>query len=459
MSRNRKYMEQFDRNAGKPSDFDSLFHFEKGELIAKRKIRVKSTRSRIAAMCSAAAVIGIAAFAALAYINTKGITSDSVMSRTTGDVSSEPTAYIEENGSQAKLSDFVDRFEYEAAGDLSGNVGLIWDHSSDTKNQNVYLTDWQAVVRFRVASKQYANGKIVYCIKPLECFAEEGFSQSLDSLENETIKFSVPAYDLRELQTGKEYIMPFMTYNLLEHDENSIEVSSVLYADNTGYFAEKTDKGWLIYDCGVNHSELFEAMEADTEEIFNDIKGTGSYYLEPSDEKMNEKIRTYLENRETVYYHTEFDSSTVQRLLEDILPGAEFEKKRYAVNERGEPDKTLVILDNEQYFSLMPYISGNVVFAGTSLNGDMCAAVELERNDDPANEYYCRTILMSGFTELYVSTGDNIDENAVIGVCGSEPVYMQFVDNNGTPMEIDINDFSEETSVSEEDEVIVNYDE
>ena len=138
----------------------------------------------------------------------------------------------------------------------------------------------------------------------MECFAEEGFSQSLNSLENETIKFSVPAYDLRELQTGKEYIMPFMTYNLLEHDENSIEVSSVLYADNTGYFAMKTDKGWLIYDCGVNHSELFEAMEADTEEIFNDIKGTGSYYLEPSDEKMNEKIRTYLENRETVYYHT-----------------------------------------------------------------------------------------------------------------------------------------------------------
>ena len=158
MSRNRKYMEQFDRNAGKPSDFDSLFHFEKGELIAKRKIRVKSTRSRIAAMCSAAAVIGIAAFAALAYINTKGITSDSVMSRTTGDVSSELTAYIEENGSQAKLSDFVDRFEYEAVGDLSGNVGLIWDNSSDTKNQNEYLTDWQAVVRFRVASTQYANG-------------------------------------------------------------------------------------------------------------------------------------------------------------------------------------------------------------------------------------------------------------------------------------------------------------
>lgn len=452
MSRNRKYIEQFDRSAGKPSDFDSLFRFEKGELIAKRKIRVKSARSRIAAMCSAAAVIGIAAFAALAYINTKGIASDTVMSRTTGDVSPELTAYIEENGSQPMLSDFIDRFEYEVTGDLIGNAELLWDYSSDTETYNEYFTDWQAVMRFRVSSKHYTNGKIVYCIKPLECFAEEGFSQSLNSLENETITFSVLAYDLRELQTGKEYIMPFLAYDLTAND-------TIFHADNTGYFAEKTDNGWLIYDCGVNHSELFEAMEEDTEEVFNDINGTGSYHLEPSDEKMNEKIRTFLDSRETVYYHTEFDNGTVQMMLADILPGAEFEKKRYAVNERGEPDRTLLILDNEQYFSLMPNISGNVVFAGTSLNGDKCAAVELAYYGEPAEEFYCRTILMSGFTELNVSTGDIIDENTVIGVCGSEPVYMQFIDNNGLPIVIDINDLSEETTVSAEDEVIVDYDE
>lgn len=449
MSRNKKYIEQFDRNAGKPSDFDSLFRFEKNELIAKRRIRVKSTRSRIAAMCSAAAVIGIAAVAALAYINTKGIASDTVMSRTTGDVSPELTAYIEEKNSMTGLLSYIDSFEYEISGDLSGNANLVWDYSLDTETQNEYITDWQAVMRFRVVSKKYTNGKIVYCIKPLEHYAENELSPTIDGVENGTITFSVPAYDLRELQTGKEYIMPFLAYNLTAND-------TVFHVDSTGYFAEKTDKGWLIYNCGVNRSEIFEAMETDTEEIFDNINETGSYHLEPSDEKMREKIRAFLESRDTVYYHTEFDSSTVQMLLDDILPGAEFEKVRYAVNERGETDRTLLILDNEQYFKLLPNISGTVVFAGTSLNGDMCAAVELGRNDELANENYCRTILMSGFTELYVSTGDTIDEKNVIGVCGSEPVYMQFIDNNGMPIEIE---FSEETSVSAEDEVIIDYDE
>ena len=451
MSRNRKYIEQFDRNAGKPSDFDSLFKFEKGELIAKRKIRVKSTRSRIAAMCSAAAVIGIAAFAALAYINTKGIASDTVMSRSTGDASPELTAYIEENGSQTMLSSFIDRFEYEVTGDRSGNAELLWNYSPDTDTQNAYNTDWQTVMRFRVVSKKYTNGKIVYCIKPLECYAEEEFSQTLNSLEKETITFSVPAYDLRELQTGKEYIMPFLAYNLANND-------AVFHAYNTGYFAEKKDKGWLIYNCGVYRSELFEAMEADTEEVSDNRTGTGIYHLESSDEKMSEKIRTFLESQNTVYYHTEFDSSTAQAKLDDILPKAEFEKVRYSVKETGEPDKTLLILDNEQYFSLMPNISGDVVFAGTSLNGGMCAAVELAYNGEPTEECYCRTILMSGLNELYVSTGDSIDENTVIGVCGNEPVYMQFIDNNGMPMEIEFSyDISEETSVSAVDEVIIAY--
>ena len=236
MSRNKKYIEQFDRNAGKPSDFESLFHFEKGQLMAKRRIRVRSTRSRIAAMCSAAAVIGIAALAALAYINTKGIASDTVMSRTTGDVSPELTAYIEESSQSAKLSSFIDSFEYEVTGDLSGNNDLLWDYSADSETQDLHSTDWQAVIRFRVASKQYTNGKIVYNVKPLEFFAEEDYSAAISNYENDTITFSVPVYDLRELQTGKEYIMPFLAYDLAYND-------IIFHADDTGYFAEKTDKG------------------------------------------------------------------------------------------------------------------------------------------------------------------------------------------------------------------------
>ena len=40
MNGRNKYAEQFDRNAGEPADFDSLFRFEKGELIAKKRIKM-----------------------------------------------------------------------------------------------------------------------------------------------------------------------------------------------------------------------------------------------------------------------------------------------------------------------------------------------------------------------------------------------------------------------------------
>ena len=120
---------------------------------------------------------------------------------------------------------------------------------------------------------------------------------------------------------------------------------------------------------------------------------------------------------------------------------------RYFVNENGVPDRTLLVLDNEQYFSLLPHISGYVVFAGRALSDNLCAAVELVYYGKHGDDYYCRTILMSGFSELSVSTGDSIDENAAIGVCSNEPVYMQFIDNNGMPMEIRLDNNTEETTV------------
>ncbi|MBQ5333874.1 MAG: hypothetical protein J6K92_11570 [Oscillospiraceae bacterium] len=444
MSRNRKYIEQFDRNAGKPADFDSLFDFEKNKLIAKRRIKMKSSRSYAAAMCSAAAVIGIAAFAALAYINERGIASDSVMSKSTGDITSEITAYIEEKSS-VELIPLIDRFEYDVTGDMSGNAELLRQYSSETDTQKAYITDWQAVMRFRVVSKKYDFGKIVYCVKPLEYYAEEDFSEIISG--NETVTFSVHSYDLRELQIGKEYIMPFMAYNSDENNGDSEDPSAMLYADNTGYYAQKTDMGWLIYNCGMYRSDLLEAMEADTEEVFDNFNGTSFYHLEPSDEKMSEKIRTFLESRDEVYYHVELGSSTAQVDLKEILPNAEFENVRYFVNENGVPDRTLLVLDNEQYFSLLPHISGYVVFAGRALSDNLCAAVELVYYGKHGDDYYCRTILMSGFSELSVSTGDSIDENAAIGVCSNEPVYMQFIDNNGMPMEIRLDNNTEETTV------------
>lgn len=441
MSRNRKYIEQFDRNAGRPSDFDSLFHFEKNELLVKRRIKMKSARSRIAAMCSAAAVIGIAAFAALSYINAKGIASDTVMSRCTGEDISALSEFIAENSSSVRLSQLVQGFDYEVKDAQSDDALLVREYYSETDNQNSSITDWQAIMRFRVVSKQYSVGHVVYYIKPMEYYAQKKYFEMTDS--NEILTFSVPAYiDMRELQTGIEYIMPFMAYNSTDND------TAVLSADNTGFFAQKTDKGWLIYSCKAYDSELREAMEADTEEVLDDIFGSGFYHLETSDEKMSEKLRTFLDSREETFYHVEFDSVTPKADLRSILPRADFEKVRYGADENGEPDRTLLVLDNEQYFSMMPYISGNVVFAGRTLDDKLCAAVEPFYNGDPDDEYYCRTILISGLTELHVLTGDIIDINTVIGVCSDEPITMRFIDKNGMPMEIELNDLTVETAVS-----------
>ena len=56
MNGRNKYAEQFDRNAGEPADFDSLFRFEKGELIAKKRIKMHSLfcrkRQRRKGLCS-----------------------------------------------------------------------------------------------------------------------------------------------------------------------------------------------------------------------------------------------------------------------------------------------------------------------------------------------------------------------------------------------------------------------
>ena len=437
MSRNKKYIEQFDRSAGKPADFDSLFKFEKNELIAKRKIKMTNNRSRFAVMCSAAAVIGIAVFATMAYINTKGIEADSVMSKSTGNVSPELTEYIEENSSVQKLSELTDGFEYDIMGDstlaseiLTNNIGVI--------EEDDVTVDWQWILRLNVVSKEYDSSEIKYTLKPLEAYADDSFMLDMEASIDGTLVVSVPIYPTeRELQIGREYIMP-----LFVHTHND---DSVLHTDHlTDFFAERIDNGWLIYDGGRYSSSLFDILEADTFTVDNDTESVGKYYLEPSDDAMNEKLTSYINISNYSYHYQDNDTAVSQISLSDIMPNAEFEKVRYGVTASGETDKTLLIFDNEQYFSFMPNISGTVIFAGETVNGEHCAAVELT-NYDESDVPYCKTILISGLNELFVSTGDTLGKESVIGTCSSEPVYMQLIDSNGMLIEPDISDNSSET--------------
>lgn len=420
MSRNKKYIEQFDRNAGKPADFDSLFKFEKNELIAKRKIKMTNNRSRFAVMCSAAAVIGIAVFAAMAYINTKGIETDSVMSKSTGNVSPELTEYIEENSSVQKLSELTDRFEYDIMGDSTLASEILTNNISVIEEDDVTV-DWQWILRLNVVSKEYDSSEIKYTIKPLEAYADDSFMLDMEASIDGTLTVSVPIYPTeRELQIGREYIMP-----LFVHTHND---DSVLHTDHlTDFFAERIDNGWLIYDGGRYRSSLFDILEADTLTVDNDTGAVGKYYLEPSDDVMNEKLISYVNTSNYAYHYQDNDAAISQTVLDDTM---------------------LMVLVNEQDFSFAPNISGTVIFAGETVNGELCAAVDLENYSESDELPYCKTVIISGLSELYLSTGDIIGDlgnKTIIGTYSSEPVYVHFIDSNGMLIEPDISDNSSET--------------
>ena len=439
MSRNKKYIEQFDRSAGKPADFDSLFRFEKNELIAKRKIKMTDNRSRFAVMCSAAAVIGIAAFVAMAYINTKGIESDSVMSKSTGNVSPELTEYIEGNSPAPKLSELTDRFEYDISGDSSLAAEILTNNNINIIEEDDVTVNWQWILRFNVVSKVYDGLNVKYTIKPLEAYADDSFMLDMEESTDGTLTVSVPiCVTERELQIGREYIMPLFVY---KHNNDSVSYTDLL----TDFFAERTDNGWLIYDGGRYNSDFFDILEADTLEVENDRETGGRYYLEPSDDVMNEKLASYVNSLNFSYYYQENDIVLPKTVLSEVMPNTEFEKVRYGVTASGVTDKKLLVFDNEQYFSFIPNISGTVIFAGETVNGELCAAVQLSNYGEYDNQPFCKTILISGLSELYISTGDFIGNETIIGTCSSEPVYMQLIDSSGMPIEPDISDYSSET--------------
>ena len=420
MSRNKKYIEQFDRNAGKPADFDSLFRFEKNELIAKRKIKMTNNRSRFAVMCSAAAVIGIAVFAAMAYINTKGIEADSVMSKSTGNVSPELTEYIEENSPAQKLSELTDRFEYNISGDSTLASEILTNNISVIEEDDVTV-DWQWILRLNVVSKEYDSSEIKYTIKPLEAYADDSFMLDMEASIDGTLTVSVPIYPTeRELQIGREYIMPLFVHT---HNDDNIHHTDHL----TDFFAERTDNGWLIYDGGRYRSSLFDILEADTLTVDNDTESVGKYYLEPSDDVMNEKLISYVNTSNFAYHYQDNDADISQTVLDDTMP---------------------MVLVNEQDFSFAPNISGTVIFAGETVNGELCAAIDLENYSESDELPYCKTVIISGLNELYLSTGDIIGDlgnETIIGTYSSEPVYVHFIDSNGMLIEPDISDNSSET--------------
>ncbi|MBP1547959.1 MAG: hypothetical protein J6A37_15355 [Oscillospiraceae bacterium] len=443
MNKNNDYKEQFDRYAGRPSDFDSLFYFDNNELVAKRRIRVKSMKRRIAAMCSAAAVIGIAAFAGLAYVNSQGIASGNITSRTTGDITESGTGALQ----SFTLSSLCGRFDYTVSGTDNTALNEVNSEYAEAGSEGQF-----SVIRFNVSEKSYNSSMnaVDYSIRLIEAYSVENNSEVL-STTDDTVSFSVAVdYNAEELQIGEEYIMTFNGFSselLTDNVSSGFELR--LNADNTKEFARKTDNGWLIYRNSHN-SKLFDALCADTLRVNDDYNHSDNYFLEASYEKMVEKLKAFLETEGTAYYHYEYvESPQLSENLSDILPDAEFEKVRYLENQLGETDRTTVILDNEQYFSVNPHISAEVIYSGLSRNGELCTALKINYNMADGEEFlqdsYPSVILMSGLSSLNTVTGTIISGNDPIGDCSDMPVYMRIIDNNGEPVEIILGDDTGET--------------
>ena len=183
----------------------------------------------------------------------------------------------------------------------------------------------------------------------------------------------------------------------------------------------------------------------------NDIesKSGREFFLEPSDDAMNEKLQYALDKSTRKYYHHTAEISSVTltdgesnvsytsdireiHQFSEIFGGSAsdiFEKVRTEDEDGG----TELVLDNEEYFQLYPHITGTVAFADR--NYESSETVMILTASGAA-----RTVIFTGLSSREVNGGDQADTGTLIGQCGSEPIYIRCYDDMGQLMKINIDD-------------------
>lgn len=424
MSGNKQYREQFDSNAGKPADFESLFSFSGEEIVAKRRIRMYSKKNRLAAMTSAAAVIAVVSAASLTLLHTSGLNDGGGIAEMNAVTETElsSSAYARNAAeSEFTLSSLISRFDY--------TCGVYQSNDSITPftGMDSFLNS-DIITHARVTSKTYDGEAIIYTLMLLESYNLD----TVDTLppDSLTVKSSLlPAeYSLCELQTGSEYILP------LDYNPDDAEAPYSLTSPMSVPI-RKTDRGWLI---DASYSDFTQGAHS----VVNDMTDEGYYgigfVLDPSDESMKLKLRDFAEISENKYYHREFSNDInttawIYDLFNYENESLRFENVKYLINDDGTEDKTTLLLENEKYFELSPAISGTVIFAGESLTGENFVAVDISEG-----EFTHYTVFFTGMSEITVKQGDTVS-NSIIGMCSEEPIYCRFTNSSG-PVEINLYD-------------------
>lgn len=431
MNGRNKYAEQFDRNAGEPADFDSLFRFEKGELITKKRIKMRSSRRRIAAMTITAAAVTAAAVFGLSYLNSSGTSDISIAELAEMSETTAPLDEFLESSSEHLLSEFI------KPTDICFHAAV----TADASQQDISLDEADIILRCRVITKEYLpendTGRIEYELSPIEYYYADNVSPNSTFTDIMYVS-SDPAADgeLGEMQIGDEYIIMLNATD----EYGNVQIS---LSENTVPI-RRTAEGWLI---DSRCTELCGSAVPVTNDI--ESKSGREFFLEPSDDAMNEKLQYALDKSTRKYYHHTAEISSVTltdgesnvsytsdireiHQFSEIFGGSAsdiFEKVRTEDEDGG----TVLVLDNEEYFQLYPHITGTVSFADR--NYESSETVMILTASGAA-----RTVIFTGLSSREVNGGDQADTGTLIGQCGSEPIYIRCYDDMGQLMKINIDE-------------------
>lgn len=464
MSGTNKYSEQFDRNAGQPADFDSLFRFEGEELIAKKKIRMRSSKKRIAAMTVSAAAVAGAAFIGLSYISSAGLSSQESGICELAEMSAETSTLSLSTGNEENteyyLSELFSQSEYYTPYVNTEEDYPIGEYSLESAD---------IILRCRVVSKEHsAVFQTSYELCPLEYYFTDNYSDTAEidpyTLSQGLSVSIVPFYTtnesefnhisefdsiftlkggdtlnggLNELQIGYEYIIPLNMYK--NGGENTVIWNS------SAVPIKKSSAGWLF-------DESCYELTKNAQGVVNDMqdKCTNAFFLESSDEKLFEEINTVLGSSEKKYYHiytdyfneetiteviSDEESESVQITSEtvysmtDIFGGEYGEKLIPTATETTENGQTVLYFDGSAYPDIRNALlsAGNYLYSGTNAAGENMVVIKPESSS-------AYTVMLIGMSRQLISDMNSADisENSDSGT-----FRMICFDEQGRPMSVD----------------------
>ncbi|MDE7293167.1 MAG: hypothetical protein K2N72_01955, partial [Oscillospiraceae bacterium] len=406
MSGSNRYKDDFDRHAGAPAEFDSLFVFENGELRAKKRIRkARGGRHTLVSLVTAAAVM-IAAGAALSAVSRGGMptlgelsTGDDIEATTAAVttavtvvggadviVATEPDVVLSYEDEIALLSEeaealrVLDKFDYSVIPSVSG--AAVRSVAVDSMYADVMSTS-DIILTGTVCDKSYddSTGDIIYEIFAAELYSKADVTPLLSEQGNImtvhcTFGGSIGVYD--ELQIGSEYIMPI----IIGH--NGDEETAYL-ADSEGKCIRKINESeaepnWEM-DPDV-YADLLNIIEKSADSTVYYRTGGSVSTAVVSDEALQKGLEEFFSESGRAYLseHSSLSTEPGRCTLSEIFTSESetggFEQVHYYETETSSVMTTLV-LENENHFVLAPEVNGIVEYAGDSLSGEKIIRVKI----------------------------------------------------------------------------------